>query len=133
MTSTFALTRVREELNKKGDAFVINRPFSKYRFGHYFIVTKRYNRYYIIYKDTDYKTYGSEFENNEGHGESINEDALERALKLKIGYILFVMKDGKIYCITPSKVKEIANKRIQKGGEVTFSFSRKETERWDLE
>lgn len=131
MSHQFALTKFREELRYRGEDWFKNRAFQKFRFGHYFVVTELGNRYYILYKEEFYHSGDYEFNKSEGYWESINKEALERALKLNTHRLLFVRPDGKIYEISPRIVKEMGNERTQEGGEITISFPINELMRWN--
>lgn len=104
----------------------------KNRFGHRAFITHLGTKYYVIYKEEPFKSYGRMTGTGEGFGDSINKDYLENTINIGIHFILFCYKEGSVYSINPKKLKDIAVERKQElNDEITYSFSLKELERWD--
>lgn len=123
---------VLNQLEKQGDRVLMAISYSN-KYGHRIVQTKENKRYYIIFKKEMYKTFGDEFETNEGFGESINKEFLENSLRKLCDMILYVYDNGLIYAISPRLVKRIGKVRLQNNGtETTYSFPAKFLIRWDI-
>jgi hypothetical protein len=99
-----------DNLNKDSYAYQL---FNRYRGGHTILTSNKTNKpnIYCIYKREFYKTFGYTYEEFKGElGDSINLEALERAINLNCEIILLIYPDS-TYIAFPLLIKNFCEKK----------------------
>ena len=99
-----------DELNRHGYSYHL---FDRFRGGHAILTSYRSDRpnIYCIYKREFYRTFGKEYHEFKGQlGDSINKEALDRAINMNCELILFIYPST-TYIIYPMLIKNFCEKK----------------------
>lgn len=93
-------------------------------------------KYWVTFKRGFFRAFDYYFENEEGIGESLDKDCVEFLLDKNVDYILYTYQSGKIYSLSPLKLKQYAERedtiRETDSGLVTYSVPIDYLNRWDF-